>query len=482
MSNDKRLTIVQMNDSHAYLELHEELFWNGDHAEYRKAGGYSRIASLLNQMRAERPGAVLAFDGGDTIHGTYAAVQTKGEALIPILNALRFDAMTAHWEFAYGPPQFQKVAAQLSYPILACNVYDKSSRQLVFPAYTICEAGGLRVGVIGIAATIVDKTMPPSFSEGIYFTLGDEELPGYIRKLRQEEKVDLLVVLSHLGFPQDVKLAGEIQGIDVLLSSHTHNRLFTAQRVGDTIIIQSGAHGSFLGRLDLEVQDRNVVDFKHELLVVEEGIPPDGSVQGLVDGALGPYREDLDQVVGHTSTALHRNTLLESPMDNLLLQSLLEHTGAQVAFSNGWRYGAPVVPGPITVNDLWNIIPTNPPVSTVELTGDEIRTMLEESLEHTFSRDPYKQMGGYVKRMLGMNLYLKIENDAGRRIQELFIQGQPVRTDRLYSAAFVTAQGVPNRYGSNRRDLDLHAIEALQDYLTRNSPVGPRLQGTVVAI
>jgi 2',3'-cyclic-nucleotide 2'-phosphodiesterase (5'-nucleotidase family) len=134
------------------------------------------------------------------------------------------------------------------------------------------------------------------------------------------------------------------------------------------------------------------------------------------------------------------------------------------------------------VNDLWNIIPTNPPVSTVELTGDEIRTMLEESLEHTFSRDPYKPMGGYVKRMLGMNLYLKIENDAGRRIQELFIQGQPVRTDRLYSAAFVTAQGVPNRYGSNRRDLDLHAIEALQDYLTRNSPVEPRLRGTVVAI
>ena len=152
------LTIVQMNDSHAYLDLHQELFWKGDHAEYRKAGGYARIATLLNQMREERQGQVLVFDGGDTIHGTYAAVKTQGEALIPILNAMHFDAMTAHWEFAYGPEQLRKVVKQLSYPLLACNVYDKISQELVFPAYKICEVSGLRVGVIGIAATIDQRS------------------------------------------------------------------------------------------------------------------------------------------------------------------------------------------------------------------------------------------------------------------------------------------------------------------------------------
>jgi sulfur-oxidizing protein SoxB len=482
MAIRKSLTIMQMNDSHAYLDTHQELFWNGDHADYRKAGGYARIATILNQVREDRRGQVLAFDGGDTIHGTYAAVKTRGEALIPILNALHFDAMTAHWEFAYGPEQFKNVARQLSYPMLACNVYDKSSHELAFPACTLCEVGGLRVGVIGVAATIVDKSMPPSFSTGLYFTLGNEELPGYISKLRSEEKVDLVVVLSHLGFPQDVKLAREVKGIDVLLSSHTHNRLFAAKQVGSTIIIQSGAHGSFIGRLDLEIQDRHVVDFKHELLVVDESIQPDETIQTLVVEILKPYREELRHVVGHTSTALHRNTMLESTMDNLLLQSLLDQTEAQVAFSNGWRYGAPIVPGPITVNDLWNMIPVNPPISTVELTGDEIRTMLEENLEHTFSHDPYRQMGGFVKRTLGLHLYLKVENAAGYRIQEMFIQGQPVKTDQLYPAAFVTAQGVPEKYGVNRRDSDIYAIEGLQHYLARKSPVEVNLRGTVMAV
>lgn len=482
MATSKTLTIMQMNDSHAYLELHPELFWSGDHAEYRKAGGYARIAAVLNQVRQDNPGRVLAFDGGDTIHGTYVAVKTQGEALIPILNTLGFDAMTAHWEFAYGPDQFRKVASQLSYPMLACNVYDQVSHKLIFPPYTICEASGLRIGVIGIASTIVDKTMPPSFSKGLYFTLGNEELSGYISKLRQEEKVDLVLVLSHLGFPQDVKLAQEVKGIDVLLSGHTHNRLFAARQVGDTIIIQSGSHGSFLGRLDLEVEDRHVISYKHELLVIEESIQPDKTAQALVEEAILPYREELDQVAGQTSTALHRNLLLESSMDNLLLQSLLEHTGAQIAFSNGWRYGAPIVPGPITLNDLWNIIPVDPPVSTVQLTGDEIRTMLEESLEHTFSQDPYCQMGGYVKRVLGMNLYFKVENAAGQRIQELFVQGQTLKGDQLYTAAFVTAQGVPDKYGVNREDLELHAVEGLRKYVAARSPVDASQRGTVIAI
>jgi 2',3'-cyclic-nucleotide 2'-phosphodiesterase (5'-nucleotidase family) len=160
----------------------------------------------------------------------------------------------------------------------------------------------------------------------------------------------------------------------------------------------------------------------------------------------------------------------------------VDYSGAQIAFSNGWRYGAPILPGPVTLNDLWNIIPVNPPISLVELTGDEIRSMLEENLQHVFAHDPYDQMGGYVKRALGLNLYVKIENAAGLRIQELFIQGQPLKTDQPYTAAFVTAQGVPDKYGSNRRDLNIRAIEALERYVAGNSPVEANLQGTVMAI
>jgi 2',3'-cyclic-nucleotide 2'-phosphodiesterase (5'-nucleotidase family) len=471
-----------MNDSHGYLEMHSELFWAGDHAEYQPAGGYARIATILRQVRREKPDAVLAFDGGDTIHGTYGAVHTQGESLIPILKTLRFDAMTAHWEFAYGPQRFKEVADRLPYPMLAINCYDKQTDELVFEPYTILSSGGLNVGVIGIAATIVDKVMPPSFSQGLRFTLGNEELPGHIARLREEHKVDLVVVVSHLGFPQEIKLAKQVDGIDVLLSGHTHNRLYRPALVNDTIVIQSGCHGSFLGRLDLEFDGGRVVDFRHRLITVGQEIPPDPDVQELVDRALAPYRPDLSQVVGQTATPLNRNTVLEATMDNLLLQSMLELTGAQLAFSNGWRYGAPIPIGPITMDDLWNIIPVDPPVSTCELTGDELWTMLEENLERTFARDPYQQMGGYVKRCMGLNLYFKIENPKGQRIQELFVEGRPVEAGRVYQAAFVTSQGVPAKYGSNRHALDISAIEGLRRHLAHNNPAEVPLRGTIVAV
>jgi S-sulfosulfanyl-L-cysteine sulfohydrolase len=169
-------------------------------------------------------------------------------------------------------------------------------------------------------------------------------------------------------------------------------------------------------------------------------------------------------------------------MDNFLLQALLELTGDQMAFSNGWRYGAPVPPGPVTLNDLWNIIPVNPPVSTCRLTGDELWTMMEENLERTFARNPYEQMGGYVKRCLGLNLYFKIENPYGQRVQELFVGGEAVKPDKDYAVTFVTNQGVPAKYGSERQALDIHAIDALRRYLKTSGPVEAGLAGTIMAV
>ncbi len=483
MASDQSLTIVQVNDTHSYLELHPELFWTGNGATYRMAGGYARLATVIAQIRQEKPGSVVVLDGGDTFHGTYPAVQSQGEAMLPVLNAIGFDAMTAHWEFAYGPAQFQRLADRLDYPVLALNCYAKDSEERVFPSHRIVERNGLRLGIIGLASNIVDKNMPPSFSEGVRFTLGRDELPGCIAHLRDDEHVDLVIVLSHLGFPQDLQLAADVTGIDVLLSSHTHNRLTQPAVVGRTVIIQSGSHGSFVGHLDLSIRDGRVVDYRHQLITVHASIAPDPSMEAMVEEILAPQRAQLSEIVGQTATPLNRNRVLETTMDNLLLQALLHATQAQTAFSNGWRYGAPVPLGPVRVNDLWNIIPVNPPVSLVDLTGEELRLMLEQNLESTFSRNPYEQAGGYVKRMLGLNLYAKIENPMGQRIQELFVCGEPVQPNRVYSAAFVTYQGVPNQYGSNRRNLELYAIDALRAYFAaHNGPVVADLRDTVVAV
>jgi sulfur-oxidizing protein SoxB len=471
-----------MNDSHGYFELHRELYWAGDKAFYKKSGGYARIATIFKQARKENPDVVIALDNGDTIHGTFASVNSKGETLVPILNELAFDGMTAHWEFAYGPDNFKRIVNKLDFPMLAINCYKKSSGKLVFPPFQIVERGGLSVGIIGIAATIVDKTMPKHFSRGICFTLGKEELRRYIRQLRENEEVDLIIVLSHLGYPQELKLAEEVDGIDVLLSGHTHNRLYEAVVVNGAIVMQSGCHGSFIGRLGLRVEKGRVRDFRHKLIDVDESIAPDLEVDTMVNDALAPHRDMLDTIVGKTETALNRNTVMESTMDNLLLQALIDVSGAELAFSNGWRYGAPVSPGPISMNDLWNIIPTNPPVSTCKITGTELWEMMEENLEHTFSRDPYQQMGGYVKRCLGLNIYFKVENPEGKRIQDFFVGGKRLDRSKIYTAYFVTTQGIPERYGNNRQNLDINAIDSLKHYLAKHDKVSAELTGSIVPI
>ncbi len=477
MLDSKGLTIFQLNDSHGYLKPHPELFWSGDHAEYRIAGGYSRIASLMEIKRREE---VLAFDCGDTLYGTYPSVESRGRVMLPILNFLDLDAMTAHWEFAHGPEHFKGLAKELKYPVLAINCYENKTNDLVFPPFTLLEKNGLLVGVIGIASNIVDKVMPASFSKGLHFSLGKDELPEYVRQLLKE-RVDMIIVISHLGLPQDIRLAEDVKGVDLWLSGHTHNRLFEPLYVNGSVIIQSGCHGSFLGRIDLEFDAGKIKRLSHRLLPVAEDIRPHLEADELVSRAVAPHREFLERAVGKIETALNRNTVLESTMDNFLLKSLIDLTGADLAFSNGWRFGAPVPIGPLTVNDLYNIIPMNPPVSLVKLTGREIWNMMEENLERTFSRDPYRQMGGYVKRCLGLNLYFKIENPHGSRIQEIFVKGRHLKPEMICNAAFVTSQGVPLQYGTERVTLEVKAVEAMERFLSRG-PQRAELMGSIVAV
>ncbi|MBW7468007.1 bifunctional metallophosphatase/5'-nucleotidase [Pontibacter aydingkolensis] len=458
------------------------MFWEGGKKVYRKAGGFSRIAGYLNKLRQEKEGAILTLDCGDTFHGTYPAVHTKGEVMLPVLNALGLDAMTAHWEFAYGPEQFRKLTAALNYPMLAINIYDKQTDELVYNPYILKEVNGLKVGVIGIACNIVDKTMPPHFSKGLYFTLGNDELPGYIKKLKKEENADLIVLISHLGFPQNMKLLSEVPGVDVCLSSHTHYRTQQPIMQGNTIVIESGCHGSFLGRLDLTVKDGKITDFTHEMVEVSDDLPADAAVEKLVQEATAPFQEKLQQEVGQVTTHLDRNNILEATMDNFLLQSMISATGAELAFSNGWRYGAPIVPGPVTLNDLYNIIPMNPPVQTAEITGQELWQMLEENLERTFAPDAYNQLGGYVKRCLGLKAFIKIEAPKGTRIQKLFVDDEEVILSKNYKAAFVTEQGISKKYGTNRQESGIKAIDAMLQFLNNNSPVEVNLRGTFEAV
>lgn len=473
MSNDPKprrtagsgsLTFLQINDTHGYLEPHPELVWAYDGATFPTMGGFARIKTLFDTARAETHGAVLAFDNGDTFHGTHAAVSSKGLALVPVLNTLGLSAMTAHWDFAWGPDHLAELAGQLTYPVLAANCWHKDKDSHPFQSTLICEAGGLRVGVIGLAATILDKTMPPNFAAGLRFTDGVDETRAEAARLRAEG-ADLIVVLSHLGYPQDICLAESVFGLDVIISGHTHNRLNVPTEANGALIIQSGCHGSFVGRLDIEVQQGRIERYQHRLLPVDDAIEPHPGTKALVDTAMQASRVLQQTVVGHTAIALHRATSLTSPMDDLLLAAIADAAGTAIAFSNGWRYGAPIPPGPVTLHDLWNITPTNPPVSVVEISGAEIWDMIENNLESTFSADPFGQRGGYAKRFRGLTVNAKLENPKGRRVEAIFDAQGKISADQIYLVAFVTAQGVPERMGRNRRDLEIMAIDALRRWL-----------------
>jgi 2',3'-cyclic-nucleotide 2'-phosphodiesterase (5'-nucleotidase family) len=388
-------------------------------------------------------------------------------------------AMTAHWDFAYGPARLKELTSQLPYPLLAINVYVKDTGERFFEPYTIQEVAGLKIGIIGIACPVVAISMPASFRTGLRFTFGNEELPGFITEVRGKG-ADLVVVLSHLGFPQDMWLLSEVPGVDVLLSGHTHDRLYEPVIQNGAIVIQSGCQGSFLGRLDLEVENGKVKSHKHELIVVEESIKPDATMEALVKKAMEPYAAELARVVGEVNNSLDRDASLESTMDNFLLDAVRELAGTQLGFSNGWRWGAPIPAGKLTMKDLYDIVPMLEPISTVDLTGAELKVMLEENLQDLFG-PAADQEGGYIKRCMGMTMYVRANNPNGHRVTQLIVGDEVVQPDKVYSAAFITVQGVPSKFGRNRKDLPSTPQDAMLAYLNKHQPARAEIRGSVVA-
>jgi len=460
-----KLSIAYMNDVHGYLEPHAELLYREDGTEIvETAGGYARIASVVKDIRNNNPNTLL-FDGGDTFHGTLPVVESKGEALVPILNKLDFDAMLCHWDFAYGPVQLKKLAGKLGYPVLGINIYNEDG-SLFFQPYIVKEIEGLKIAVIGICSNIIDK-MPKHFSEGLRITDGVNELPHVIKQAK-EEGAEFIILLSHNGFPQDVELISKVTGINICLSAHTHNRLYEAVNINDTIIIQCGCHGSFVGHLSIDISNEKIIDYTYRLIPVDENIEPDAEVEQMVAAIMKPFKHLKDDKMGETENILHRFDTLNSTMDDFLLKAICAAADVRIGFSNGWRYGVPIAAGAISKWDLHNIIPMNPVVSIVELTGEEIKKMLEENLERTFACNPMKQMGGYVKRCLGISIKMRIENSKGHRIQQIFVGNEQLGKNNTYKVAFVTEQGVPKQLGINRTDLAVKAVDAMAEYLNQN--------------
>lgn len=395
-----RFTLIQQNDIHAQLEVHWELFRGDGREEYRRVGGIARAAAVAEAIKRET-GAALLVDCGDAIHGTLPAMRTEGRVVVPALNAEGVDLFVpGNWEYGFGPDALRQRAAEMRFPVLAANLRDAGDGEPVFPGTLVREIGGVRVGFIGLTSPIIPR-MSPRFAAGLRFLDEREALASAVEELRGGERCDVVVLVSHLGFAQDVALVRSIDGVDVVLSGHTHNRLARPAVVAGTILIQSGFSGSFLGRLELEVTTGRISGWRHELVALDESIEPDGDVRALVEEGLAPWRAEMDEQVGHTEVALHRMALLETPMDNLIVDAYQAITGSDVAFSHGWRFAPPVPAGPITTADLWAMVPTDPELFTARVSGRQLLAFLEADLDNVFAGDALQQAGGYVTRARG---------------------------------------------------------------------------------
>jgi sulfur-oxidizing protein SoxB len=426
-------------DAHAFTHV--------DFAElarrYGKMGGYAHIATLVKRIRAERPGKVLFCDGGDTLQGSATSLWTQGRDMVDVINQLGVELFTAHWEFVYGIDKVKEYFGDLEKPgvfkgeFLAHNVKDVIWKEPLFRPYAIRQVGGVAVGVIGQAFPYTPISHPRKYVPDLTFGIQEEQMQKYIDELRNDKKADLVVLLSHNGFSVDMKLASRVKGLDVILGGHTHDAIPRALQVGQTLVLQSGSHGKYLSRLDLDVRGGRVQAHRFKLIpVLSQHIPEDPDMARLIKTIRAPHEKKLGEVLAVSESLLYRRGNFNGTFDEVLVDALIKRHDAEVAFSPGFRWGVSVLPGQeITLDDVFTHTSlTYPNTWAREMTGMEIKTIMEDVADNIYNVDPYYRQGGDMVRVGGVSYTIDPKKKIGARITDLTLGGKPMDMNRKYKA------------------------------------------------
>jgi sulfur-oxidizing protein SoxB len=399
---------------------------------YGKVGGFAHLATLVKRLRASRPHALL-LDGGDSWQGSATALWTRGADMMGAQQKLGVDYMTAHWEFTYG----QKIFDASPTKMLAHNVRTLDFEDPVFEAYAMREVKGVPVAIIGQAFPYTPIANPRHFVADWTFGIQEARLQKLVLEVRAKG-AKAVVLLSHNGSPVDLKLAGRVHGIDAILGGHTHDAMPRAVRVGSTIVTNAGSNGKFLGVLDLQVGGGGVTDYRYRLLpVFARLLPEDADMAAYIREARAPFEERLSEKLAVTETLLYRRGTYNGTFDELILEALMQEKGAEAAFSPGFRWGTTLLPGDaITLEHLMDQTAITYPQTTLnELSGSEIKAILEDVADNAFNADPYLQQGGDMVRMGGMSCSVRPAARIGARISELRIGGEPMQATKRYKVA-----------------------------------------------
>ena len=407
---------------------------------YGRMGGMDRVATLVNAVRAQRGDKnVLLLDGGDSWQGSWTSLQTKAQDMIDVMSALKTDAMVGHWEFTYGSDRVKQVADTSSIAFLAQNIRDNEWQEPVFAPRKVFERGGVKIAVIGEALSRTAIANPRWMIPKWEFGIREEDMQKQVDEARAEGAA-VVVLLSHNGFDVDKKTASRVKGIDIILTAHTHDAIPIPVIVDGTMLIASGSHSKFLSRLDIEVKNKKVENIRFKLMpVFSDVIKPDPAMTALVDKVRAPYAKDLSRVLGKTDSLLYRRGNFNGTFDDLICDAMLSERDAEISLSPGFRWGASLLPGEnITFEHLTNATAiTYPNCYRNQMTGAQLKDVLEDVSDNLFHPDPYFQGGGDMVRIGGMGYSIDIAQTMGSRISNMthLKTGKPIDAAKTYTVA-----------------------------------------------
>ena len=441
---------------------------------FGKVGGFAHLATLVKQLRAERPGALL-LDGGDSWQGSPTALWTRAQDMVDASLQLGVDVMTAHWEFTYGAARVTEVVngnLKGRIDFVAQNVHTVDFGDPVFPAYVTREVNGVPVAIIGQAYPYTPIAHPRHFVREWTFGIKEENLQKSIDAARRDG-ARAVVLLSHNGMDVDLKLASRVSGLDAILGGHTHDAVPAAIEVsnigGKTLVTNAGSHGKFLGLLELEVKGSRVTGYRYKLLPVFANLlPPDPHMSALIAEVRAPFETRLSEPLAVTEGLLYRRGNFNGSFDQLILDALIDMQGAQIALSPGFRWGPTLLPGEAITREhiLSQTAITYPYVTHSMMTAESIKALLEDVCDNLFNPDPYYQLGGDMVRVGGLTYACAPNATMGNRISDLRLAGKALEARKRYKVA--TWAPVADDAGGTP------VWEVVEAWLKHNRTVAPR--------
>ncbi|MFN7116035.1 MAG: bifunctional metallophosphatase/5'-nucleotidase [Saprospiraceae bacterium] len=488
-----KINILQTTDVHCQVHPHDELFWENGQAVFRKTGGYAQLATYLKKERKQNP-HTFVIDTGDMFQGSELSIKTTGKAMVPILNQLGYDLyLPGNWEVIYYKKAMQTLLGSLNAPKVCANMYhdlgDNKKGELIFPPYYIWHVAGVKIGFIGYTDHLVPMRQSPNYSKGIIYTKPEENLEHYVDVLRNQEQCAYVIIIAHLGLSQQIALANlpECEGVDYILGGDTHERVRTPIQCKYAKVVEPGAFGSFVGKLELTIQNGKVIADEYALVEVNaERYKADKTVSALIANGEQPFTEDIYQVIGYSTIPLYRYFVVENPIDTLVLDALhWKLPEIDVVLSNGFRFCPPrTTPDhtgniPITNGYIYDMLPVDSTVRTAKATGQQILNWLENELNNVFAKEASQRFGGWLIKFKGMEMSFNAFAEKGKRVQSAAIGGKPLELDKTYSICACEREGDPmdmlcrirNVKDAQNTPYTLHSV--MRDYLATNSPVTP---------